>query len=99
MLPVVAGPEETRRQILLYSIALVPIGAAPWLFGFAHTIYGMTALLAGVLMVAFAWRVRCEREGERAERAAYDLFAFSILYLFVLFAVLLVEGSVIGRAM
>ena len=86
-------------QIALAPIALVPIGAAPWLFGFAHTIYGVTALLAGVLMVAFAWRVRCEREGERAERAAYDLFAFSILYLFVLFAVLLVEGSVIGRAM
>ena len=99
MLPVVAGLEETRRQILLYSIGLVPIGAAPWLFGYAHTIYGMTALLAGALMVTFAWRVRCECEGERAERAAYDLFAFSILYLFVLFAVLLVEGSVIGRAM
>jgi len=97
MLPVVAGLEETRRQILLYSIGLVPIGAAPWLFGYAHTIYGVTALLAGALMVTFAWRVRCEREGERAERAAYDLFAFSILYLFVLFAVLLVEGSVIGR--
>jgi protoheme IX farnesyltransferase len=99
MLPVVAGLEETRRQILLYSIGLVPIGAAPWLFGYAHTIYGVTALLAGALMVTFAWRVRCECEGERAERAAYDLFAFSILYLFVLFAVLLVEGSVIGRAM
>jgi protoheme IX farnesyltransferase len=98
MLPVVAGPEETRRQILLYSIGLVPIGAAPWLLGYAQTIYGVTALLAGALMVAFAWRVRGERDGERAERAARDLFAFSILYLFVLFAVLLVEGGVIGRA-
>jgi len=58
----------------------------------------VTALLAGVLMVAFAWRVRRERDGERAERAAHDLFAFSILYLFVLFAVLLVEDGVIGRA-
>jgi len=59
----------------------------------------VTALLAGVLMVAFAWRVRRERDGERSERAAHDLFAFSILYLFVLFAVLLVEDGVIGRAM
>src|SRR5262249_38529276 len=98
MLPVVAGAEETRRKILLYSIGLVPIGAAPWLLGYAHAIYGVTALLAGALMIAFAWRVRRERDGERAERAAHDLFAFSILYLFVLFAVLLVEGGVIGHA-
>jgi protoheme IX farnesyltransferase len=93
MLPVVAGAEETRRQILLYSAMLMPVGAAPWLLGYAHAIYGVTALLAGALMVAFAWRVRREREGERAERAAHRLFAFSILYLFVLFAVLLVEGG------
>ena len=93
MLPVVAGAEETRRQILLYSVMLVPVGAAPWLLGYAHAIYGLTALLAGALMVAFAWRVRREREGERAERAAHRLFAFSILYLFVLFAVLLVAGG------
>jgi protoheme IX farnesyltransferase len=82
---------------LLYSIGLVPIGAAPWLFGYAETIYGVTALLAGALMVAFAWRVRNERDGERAERVAHDLFAFSILYLFVLFAVLLIDGVVMGR--
>jgi heme o synthase len=101
MLPVVAGAEETRRQILLYSVVLVPVGAAPWLLGYAHAIYGVTALLAGVLMVAFAWRVRSERAGERAERAAHHLFAFSILYLFVLFAVLLLEGGLsglVGRA-
>lgn len=47
-------------------------------------------------MVAFAWRVRNEREGARADRAAHHLFAFSILYLFVLFAVLLVEGGLGG---
>jgi heme o synthase len=93
MLPVVAGAQETRRQILLYSAMLVPIGAGPWLLGYAHAIYGLTALLGGALMVAFAWRVRNEREGERAERAAHRLFAFSILYLFVLFAVLLVAGG------
>src|SRR6266700_3195582 len=87
MLPVVAGAEETRRQILRYSVALAPIGAAPWLLGYAQALYGVTALIAGALMVMFAWRVRSNREGERAERAAHQLFAFSILYLFVLFAV------------
>jgi protoheme IX farnesyltransferase len=99
MLPVVAGAEETRRQILLYSVGLVPIGAAPWFLGYAEAIYGVTALAAGALMVTFAWRVRSEREGGRAERAAHHLFAFSILYLFVLFAVLLVEGRLVGYAM
>ena len=49
-------------------------------------------------MVALAWRLRVEREGARAERAAGRLFAFSIIYLFVLFAVLLIDGgSLVGR--
>jgi protoheme IX farnesyltransferase len=96
MLPVVAGAEETRRQILRYSVALAPIGAAPWLLGYAHALYGVTALIAGALMVMFAWRVRSNREGERAERAAHQLFGFSILYLFVLFAVLLIDARVVG---
>jgi heme o synthase len=93
MLPVVAGPDETRRQILLYSLLLAPLGAAPWLLGYAGAIYGVTALVAGALMVVLAWRLRGERDGARAERAAQQLFAFSILYLFVLFAVLLIEGG------
>jgi heme o synthase len=100
MLPVVAGAQETRRRILLYSAVLVPVGAAPWLLGYAHAIYGIAALLAGALMVAFAWRICNEREVARSERAAHQLFTFSIVYLFVLFAVLLLEGgagSFIGR--
>jgi protoheme IX farnesyltransferase len=56
-------------------------------------------VLAGALMLALAWRVRVLRTGARAETAARQLFAFSILYLFVLFAVLLAEdgfGSIFG---
>jgi heme o synthase len=44
----------------------------------------------------FAWRVFRQREGERAARAAHHLFAFSILYLFILFAVLLIDARVVG---
>jgi heme o synthase len=96
MLPVVAGPEETRRQILLYSSVLMPVGAAPWLLGSAGTLYGVTALAAGAVMVASSWRLR-SAHGDH--KAAMQLFAFSIVYLFVLFAVLLVEsgwGSLLG---
>jgi protoheme IX farnesyltransferase len=96
MLPVVAGAEATRRQILCYSLALVPIGATPWLLGYAHALYGVTALVAGALMVMFAWRVCKQGEGEHKDRAAHHLFAFSILYLFILFAVLLIDARVVG---
>jgi len=96
MLPVVAGAAETRRQVLRYSIALVPVGAAPWFLGYADMVYGMTALSAGTLMVVLAQRLRKAPEGRGAQRAAQQLFAFSILYLFVVFAVLLVESGLRG---
>jgi protoheme IX farnesyltransferase len=89
MLPVVSGVEETHRQILLYCIILLPVGMAPWLLGYAGAAYGITALAAGAMMIALAWRVRIARAN--AER---QLFAFSILYLFLLFAVLLVESGI-----
>jgi protoheme IX farnesyltransferase len=101
MLPVVAGAQETRRQILLYSILLVPIGASPWLIGFAGLAYGIGALVGGAAMVALALRIYVERDGAGAERAAKRMFAFSILYLFALFAILLIEsgwGAFVGRA-
>jgi heme o synthase len=95
MLPVVAGVEETRRQILIYSLVLAPVGAAPWLLGYAGTAYGVTAILAGACMIALAWRVHKARDAEAGARTAQQLFGFSILYLFALFAVLLVSDSVL----
>jgi protoheme IX farnesyltransferase len=97
MLPVVAGTHETKRQILLYSIALALVGATPWFLGYRDAIYGATALLAGAVMIALALRLRKEREGKRADHAARRLFAFSILYLFIVFAVLLLEAGFAGH--
>jgi protoheme IX farnesyltransferase len=88
MLPVVAGPTETRRQILCYTIVLAPAGVAPWLFGYAGALYGITAVLAGGAMIALAIRVRGETRGHAASK---QMFGFSILYLFLLFAMLLVD--------
>jgi len=92
MLPVVTGPRETVRQIRLYSVALIPVGLAPWLIGSTGVLYGATAALAGVLMVALACRVR----GGGSEAKA--LFRYSILYLFVLFATLLVDHALFGAS-
>ena len=89
MLPVVAGDRSTRRHIMLYTLILVPLGVAPWLAGFAGVLYGGIALVTGAIMLTLAWQVLNERHP--AERASRNLFAFSILYLFLLFATLLVE--------
>ena len=98
MLPVVSGDASTRRQILLYTLILVPLGVAPWAFGYTGALYGITAVMMGAVMVALGWQVLLE--SRPAERASRNLFAFSILYLFLLFAVLLVErgwGGLITR--
>jgi protoheme IX farnesyltransferase len=106
MLPVVAGDRETRRQILLYTLVLAPLGAAPWLLGYAGPVYGIVAALAGGAMIALALRVCAERGAMENETtankhvAAKQLFGFSILYLFLLFAMLLVDrmsGGLVGQ--
>src|SRR5689334_16582687 len=57
MLPVVAGFDATRRQILIYTLILAPVGISPTLFGFAGLAYGAVALVCGLVMLALAWRV------------------------------------------
>ena len=94
MLPNVAGDDETRKQILLYSIALAPLGVAPFALGMTGWLYGAISIVLGALFLIFAWQVYRKREGEAAERTAKHLFAYSVLYLFLLFAVLLGEGMV-----
>jgi protoheme IX farnesyltransferase len=102
MLPVVAGAEETRRQILLYTLFLAPLGTVPWLLGYAGPTYGIAAVLTGAIMVVLAFRVRAEGRGRMAHKnlASKQMFAFSILYLFLLFAMLLVDrmaGALFGH--
>src|SRR5579871_3362039 len=97
MLPVVAGAAETRRQIMIYTLILAPLGAAPWLLGFAGAAYGVAAAAIGVVLIALALRVHNERQGYRASK---QLFGFSILYLFLLFAMLLIDrlpGMLLGH--
>jgi protoheme IX farnesyltransferase len=88
---VVAGPDVTRLQILLYTIALVAIALAPWPLGYFGAAYGVTSLVLGGGMMWLAISVYRHRTGIEASRATRRLFAFSILYLFALFAVLLLE--------
>ncbi|MGA7999606.1 MAG: heme o synthase [Bradyrhizobium sp.] len=91
MLPVVAGPDVTRLQILLYTIVLVATAFSPWPLGYFDAVYGVTSLILGAGMLTLAINVYRHREGREALRATRRLFAFSIFYLFALFATLLIE--------
>jgi protoheme IX farnesyltransferase len=94
MLPVVAGERVTRRRILLYSLVLAPLGVVPALTGLATPAYGAVAAALGLVFVWLAVRVLRSDAADR--RPPGQLFAFSILYLFLLFAVLLGEHAAAG---
>jgi protoheme IX farnesyltransferase len=90
MLPVVKGKDATRRHILAYTAALVPVGLTPALIGLAGPLYAAIAALFGGWMVFEAIAVARETDVVK-EPAARRLFGVSILYLFVLFAALILE--------
>jgi protoheme IX farnesyltransferase len=94
MLPVVAGQWETRRQILIYSALLVPLACTPALTGLGGVAYATASVGLGAVFLALAVQVWRKGEGAAGDKAAKRLFGFSILYLFVLFAVLLAEHVV-----
>jgi heme o synthase len=87
MLPVVAGPRETKRQMLIYTLMLWPVAAAPWLLGIASAFYGIPALFLSALFTGSAIRVW----RDESERSARQMFAFSLLYLFLIFSLLLLD--------
>ncbi|MET4385985.1 protoheme IX farnesyltransferase [Bradyrhizobium sp. F1.4.3] len=89
MLPVVAGRVATTRLVLIYSGLLVLASEVPWMLGFAGVIYGAIAAICGALFLLLARQLNRSVEADR--RAAHRLFVFSIAYLFVLFAALLID--------
>ena len=102
MLPVTNGPAETRKRILIYSLILAPLCLAPVFTGLGGALYGAIAALGGIAFVALALRIARSQAGEekhggdlyavaRGDKAARDLFAFSILFLALLFGALIVE--------
>jgi protoheme IX farnesyltransferase len=93
MLPVVAGERETRRQILIYAALLVPVSLSPCLVGLSGPAYGAAAALLSAAFLGHGWRVFRAPGRERRDRAARRMFAFSILYLFGLFAMLIVDRA------
>ena len=87
MLPVVAGPRATKRQMLLYTVVLWPATLAPWALGVAGPLYGITAGGLSLLFTGSAVRVW----HDATDRSARQMFAFSLLYLLLIFLALLAD--------
>ncbi len=98
MLPNVKGAARTRTEILAYTVILAPLGLTPWLTGLGGPLYAVVAAIAGVGMVVMALRVYRVREGAAANRAAMQMFGFSIVYLFTLVALLIAERGLAAIA-
>ncbi|MBA1141432.1 heme o synthase [Mesorhizobium neociceri] len=98
MMPVIAGQASTRRQIFAYALILAPIGVLPWVLGFTTAFYGVASLALGIGFVWYAWKVLRMTDDDRAMKPAKALFAYSLLYLFAIFAIYLAD-CVVGRAL
>jgi protoheme IX farnesyltransferase len=97
MLPVVAGIETTRRQILLYTLPMIAAALAPWVLGLTGWIYGAASIALNAIFLLLAIAVSASKATEpKGMGPEKKLFAFSILYLFGLFAVLVVDRWVIA---
>ena len=92
MMPVVRGEASTRRQILAYSILLVPVAAGPWFIGGTSYVYGIASLALTLAFLALSLPVAFRQTGENdTMKPEKRLFAFSIIYLFALFAALVAD--------
>ena len=96
MLPVVAGLPETRRQIMIYSVLLVPVTLLPWYMGMSGAFYGISTTVMGVVFLGLAGLILKEGDGPQATKWAKSLFAYSIFYLFLIFVLLVVDRFVTG---
>jgi protoheme IX farnesyltransferase len=97
MLPVTAGLPATRRQIMLYSLAMSVAAIAPWPLGLTGALYGVLAAVLSLAFVALALPVLLNRSSEPAGMAPEKrLFGFSILYLFALFAALVADRLLVA---
>ena len=100
MLPVVAGAKETRRQILLYTLVLVPLSLVPFFVGFSGPLFGIGAGLLGAVFLERVYRVMTDLQDETGVSLTRDMpakraFKYSVLYLFALFGVLALDRLVL----
>ena len=96
MMPVVAGETSTRRQILIYAVLLLPLSVLPWWIGGAGRIYGISAVVLSLGFLALSIRVGLRHRigADDTMKPEKQLFGYSVIYLFALFAALVADRFV-----
>ncbi|QPC87018.1 protoheme IX farnesyltransferase [Mesorhizobium sp. NBSH29] len=92
MMPNVAGHRSTRRQIFAYALLVAPVGVLPWVLGYTGAVYGVAAGALGAGFIWYAWQVLSMEDSDKTMRPAKSLFAYSLLYLFAIFAFYLADS-------
>ena len=95
MMPNVAGEASTRRQIFGYALVVAVVGVLPSIFGSASIAFGAAAAALGLGFVWYAWKVLRMPDTDRAMKPAKALFGYSLVYLFAIFAILLLDHVVV----
>jgi len=101
MLPVTHGARETRKQVVIYTVLLVPLTLAPWLMGFNTWVYGAVAVALGANFLRHAWLTWRDDQDEAGVSLTKDMpakrcFKYSISYLFLLFGALALDRMLLA---
>jgi heme o synthase len=97
MMPVVAGEKSTRRQIFLYTVPMAIVAVLPWLLQLSGAIYGLTAIILSLVFIALSFRISARQSVvDDAMTPERQLFKFSILYLFILFAAMAADRMILA---
>ena len=92
MLPIIAGSQKTKLNILVYALAMIPIVIAPYIFNFASAVYLMISLIMTIYYNFLCYKLLRERNSKNSNIIARKIFVYSIFYLFVIFLVLLIDN-------
>jgi len=96
MLPVTNGLASTRRHVAFYTVPMIAATMAPWALGLTGAIYGVAALLLNAVFLLLALRVAASREADPAKMTAERrLFAYSIIYLFIVFGAIVADRLIL----
>ena len=94
MLPVVSGIDFTKKNIFAYALILFPITILPFYFNFAGLVYLVPTIILGAFYIFLTFKLLKANNKKDTEKFSKKIFAFSILYLFLIFTLLLIESFI-----